>query len=99
VPVQPAGRTGLFSKPEAQLFGKTYSWLVDYGWSDTGYGERPVPADDEIFAGYVRVYGLTPQRAQAVRARLTALKASVPSAERPVNLVSFLHPELSLAGP
>jgi DNA helicase II / ATP-dependent DNA helicase PcrA len=25
IPVQPAGRTGLFARPEAQLFGKTYA--------------------------------------------------------------------------
>jgi len=29
VPAQPAGRTGLFARPEAQMFGKTYAWLVD----------------------------------------------------------------------
>ncbi len=98
VPVQPAGRTGLFSRPEAQLFGKTYSWLVDYGWSDTGYGERPVPADDEIFAAYADVYSLTPQRAQAVCARLTALKASVPSEAQPVNLVGDFYELLAELG-
>lgn len=98
VPVQPAGRTGLFSKPEALLFGKTYSWLVDYGWSDTGYGERPVPTDDEIFASYASVYGLNPQYAHAVRGRLTALKVSVPSEERPVNLVGDFYELLAQLG-
>ena len=33
VPVQPGGRTGLFERPEARLFGKTYAWLVDHEWS------------------------------------------------------------------
>jgi DNA helicase II / ATP-dependent DNA helicase PcrA len=28
VPVQPAGRTGMFARPEARLFGKTYAWLA-----------------------------------------------------------------------
>jgi len=43
VPVQPAGRTGLFARPEAQLFGKTYAWLVDHGWSQDPYswGRNP----------------------------------------------------------
>jgi DNA helicase II / ATP-dependent DNA helicase PcrA len=67
VPVQPAGRTGLFTRPEAQLFGKTYAWLAGHGWSPERYGWRTVPTNQEIFAGYGDLYDLDPARKQAVR--------------------------------
>lgn len=98
VPVQPSGRTGLFTRPEAQLFGRTYAWLVNYGWSDSGYGERPIPADDEIFTGYIDSYDLDPEHTATVIRRLTALKGSVPSIERPVNLVGDFYELLAELG-
>ncbi len=98
VPVQPAGRTGLFARPEAQLFGKTYAWLVDHTWSPEPYGWGEVPDDDEIFAGYGSLYDLDPGRGTVVRDRLTALKASVPSEDRPVNLVSDFYDLLADLG-
>ena len=54
VPVQPAGRTGLFAQPEAQLFGKTYAWLVDHSWSSEPCAWGEIPADDEVFDGLPR---------------------------------------------
>lgn len=98
IPVQPAGRTGLFTRPEAQLFGQTYAWLVNFAWSPESYGPREVPADADIFAGYEAVYRLTPDRAHAVRARLLALKDSVTSDERPVNLVADFYELLADLG-
>jgi DNA helicase II / ATP-dependent DNA helicase PcrA len=98
VPVQPGGRTGLFTRPEAQLFGQTYAWLVNYGWSYSGYGERPIPTDDEIFTGYINTYDLDPERAAVVRAHLITLKATVPSEERPVNLVGDFYELLADLG-
>jgi DNA helicase II / ATP-dependent DNA helicase PcrA len=91
VPVQPAGRTGLFARPEAQLFGKTCAWLVDHAWSPALYSLGDVPTDEEVFAGYDNVYHLDPQRRRAVRERLSALKKRVPSDERPVNLVGEFY--------
>jgi DNA helicase-2/ATP-dependent DNA helicase PcrA len=98
VPVQPAGRTGLFSRPEARLFGMTYAWLTDYGWSDTNRGQRQSPTDDEVFTGYRDIYDLSPFQAAAVRARLAALKASVPRNDRPVNLVGDFYELLAELG-
>jgi DNA helicase-2/ATP-dependent DNA helicase PcrA len=34
VPVQPGGRTNLFLRPEASLFGKTLCWLADIEWRE-----------------------------------------------------------------
>ncbi|MGH3265474.1 MAG: PD-(D/E)XK nuclease family protein, partial [Trebonia sp.] len=98
VPVQPAGRTGLFSRPEAKLFGMTYAWLAGFGWSDERYGQRRTPTDAEVFAGYAGAYGLSAGTADIVRARLTALKASVPSGEHPVNLIGDFYELLADLG-
>ena len=98
VPVQPAGRTGLFARPEAQLFGKTYAWLVGHGWSPDPYSWGEVPGDEEIFGEYDDLYKLDPGRSQVIRNRLSALKASVPSDERPVNLVGDFYELLADIG-
>jgi DNA helicase-2/ATP-dependent DNA helicase PcrA len=91
VPVQPAGRTGLFTRPEAQMFGKTYAWLVDHRWSAEPYSWGEIPADDEIFSGYRALYGLDDLQEKRVRERLLARKVSVPSEERPANLVADFY--------
>jgi DNA helicase-2/ATP-dependent DNA helicase PcrA len=98
VPVQPAGRTGLFARPEAQLFGKTYAWLAGFSWSPDPYGWGEVPTDDDVFTGYDSLYGLDAGYRRAVRERLCALKASVPSDERPVNLVGDFYDLLADLG-
>ncbi len=91
LPVQPAGRTGLFTRPEAQMFGKTYAWLVDHRWSSEPYAWGEVPTDDEVFDGYRDLYGLDDLQDKHVRERLEALKASVPSEDRPVSLVADFY--------
>jgi DNA helicase II / ATP-dependent DNA helicase PcrA len=88
VPVQPAGRTGLFARPEAQMFGKTYAWLVDHRWSSEPHAWGEIPADDEVFDGYRDLYGLDDVQEKHVRERLLVLKASVPSEDRPVSLAA-----------
>jgi DNA helicase-2/ATP-dependent DNA helicase PcrA len=88
VPVQPAGRTGLFARPEAQMFGKTYAWLVDHRWSSGPRAWGEVLTDDEVFDGYRDLYGLDDAGGKLVRERLLALKDSVPSKDRPVSLVA-----------
>jgi DNA helicase-2/ATP-dependent DNA helicase PcrA len=98
VPVQPAGRTGLFARSEAQLFGKTYAWLVDHSWSPDPYTWGEVPAAEEVFAEYDNLYHLDLGRSQAVRERLAVLKASVARDERPVNLVSDFYELLADLG-
>jgi DNA helicase II / ATP-dependent DNA helicase PcrA len=98
VPVQPAGRTGLFTRPEARLFGKTYAWLVDHSWNPEPYGWGEKPTDEEVFAEYDDLYGLDPRRSLTVRERLTALKAGVPNEDRPVNLVGDFYDLLADLG-
>jgi DNA helicase II / ATP-dependent DNA helicase PcrA len=98
VPVQPAGRTGLFARPEALLFGKTYAWLVDHRWTPEPYGLGAVPGDEEILADYRDTYSLYRGSVRRVRERLLAWKANVPSADRPVNLVADFYELLADLG-
>jgi DNA helicase-2/ATP-dependent DNA helicase PcrA len=98
VPVQPAGRTGLFARPEALLFGKTYAWLVDHNWTPEPRGLGAVPTDEEILADFRDIYGLDRGQARRVRDRLLAWKASVPSADRPANLVADFYELLADLG-
>ena len=39
IPVQPAGRTGLFTERDAQAFGRTFAYLADHEWRSKQYGE------------------------------------------------------------
>ena len=98
VPVQPAGRTGLFNRAEAQLFGKTYAWLAGHSWSPEPYSWGEVPGDDEILSEYRDLYELTEDSARAVRTRLLALRASVSSDAMPVNLVADFYELLADIG-
>ena len=91
VPVQPGGRTGLFERPEARLFGKTYAWLVDHQWSPESYGWGSVPSDHEVFSEYDTLYQLDGWRGRAARKRLAACKANVSGSDRPVNLVGDFY--------
>jgi DNA helicase-2/ATP-dependent DNA helicase PcrA len=98
VPVQPGGRTGLFERPEARLFGKTYAWLVDHQWTPEQYGWGSTPSDQEIFSEYDALYALDIPHRRAARERLLAWKANVESTERPVDLVGDFHELLADLG-
>jgi DNA helicase-2/ATP-dependent DNA helicase PcrA len=98
VPVQPAGRTGLFTRHEANLFGQTYAWLADHSWSREPYVWGDVPTDEEVFAGYADIYDLNAAHSEAARNRLLALKMSVNSDDKPVNLVSDFYELLADLG-
>jgi DNA helicase II / ATP-dependent DNA helicase PcrA len=98
VPVQPAGRTGLFAKAEAQMFGKTYVWLVDHRWPSESRTRGEAPTDDEVSDGYRDLYGLDNLQEKRVRERLLALKASVPSEDRPVSLIADFYELLGYLG-
>jgi DNA helicase-2/ATP-dependent DNA helicase PcrA len=88
IPAQSAGRTNLFSQPEADLFGRTVCWLSDFNWRVGNYGfeEEPVTLDD-LVARHTSIYRLTAARAANVRRRLEAWKDSVDDETSPANLV------------
>jgi DNA helicase-2/ATP-dependent DNA helicase PcrA len=100
VPVQPGGRTLLFSTPEADLFGRTMCWLVGHKWRSGQFnwgGEDEVDLGD-LLARYRALYGLDDRRARRVRQRLLAWKDSVTDASGPANLVRDFYALLNDLG-
>src|SRR6266540_3502251 len=68
IPLQPGGRTFLFTQEDADLFGRTICWLAGYNWRVGHYGwnEEPVTLDD-LLARYTARFGLDRSRRAAVR--------------------------------
>lgn len=97
VPVQPGGRTALFDQPEAELFGRTVCWLVDYEWRVSRYGWQSEPVDDgALLRGFADLYDLAPAEVGEVEVRLRRWKAEVDDERRPANLVRDYYEVLSL---
>lgn len=100
VPVQPGGRTLLFSTPEADLFGRTMCWLVGHKWRAGQFnwgGEEDVDLGD-LLARYRVLYDLDDRRARRVRQRLLAWKESVTDDSGPANLIRDFYALLSDLG-
>ncbi|MGR7026353.1 ATP-dependent helicase [Geodermatophilus sp. URMC 62] len=88
VPVQPGGRSGLFDRPEAEVLGKTYCWLVDHDYRKAGFGNQSEPVtEDDLIRGYTRTFGLTASTAGAIRRLLGQWKEAVEQQTRRVDLV------------
>lgn len=100
VPVQPGGRTLLFSTPEADLFGRTMCWLVGHKWRSGQFnwgGEEGVDLGD-LLARYRALYDLDDRRARRVRRRLLTWKDSVTDAAAPANLIRDFYALLNDLG-
>lgn len=87
VPVQPASRTGLFLEADAQLFGRTFSFLADHDWRPQPYGGGSKVDLDDLVDEYTNQFGLDSVGRRRIRKRLTDWKAIVPNEDRPANLV------------
>lgn len=99
VPVQPGGRTSLFMQPEADVFGRTLCWLVDYEWRIGTYGWTTEAVTlDALMREYGGQFGLDPKRKKAVRARLIDWKSRVDSDKAPANLVGEYYELLGELG-
>ena len=88
IPVQPGGRTNLFIQDDADLFGRTTSWLVDFDWrvGQYGWANQSVTLDD-LVGRYEALYKLSSKQAERVRPQLMQWKAKVDDESRPANLV------------
>ena len=97
IPVQPGGRTNLFLQDDADLFGRTTSWLVDHGWriGQFGWGDEPVTLDD-LVKRYQTQFALSPKQAASVGQQLSLWKAKVLDENRPANLVKEFYELLGL---
>ena len=98
IPVQPAGRTGLFTEPDAQTFGRTFAYFADHEWRPERYGESfPVTLKD-LVRDYADRFQLDTGRRNAVRKRLTQWKAEAEDPTKPADLVGDYYDLLSDCG-
>jgi DNA helicase II / ATP-dependent DNA helicase PcrA len=99
-PVQPGGRTLLFSTPEADLFGRVVCWLVGHKWRAGQYSwgqEENVDLGD-LLARHRSLYELDDARVRRVRGRLLTWKESVTDASAPSNLIRDFYALLNDLG-
>ena len=90
IPVQPAGRTGLFDQPEARAFGKAFAWLVDNDWR-TGFAQSQPVEEASLLDEFERAFGLSPFMRKRLAKALRELKALVPKENRTANLVGEFY--------
>lgn len=90
IPVQPAGRTGLFDQPEAEVFGKTFIWLTDGQWRKRYQPSETIEIVD-LLNQFERVFKLNRTQKKDLKDLLTQLKKVVPSDRRSANLVGEMY--------
>ncbi len=99
VPVQPAGRTGLFDRAEAEVLGKTYCWLVDFDYRPAGFGvQSQAVTEDDLVAGYALAFGLASGVGSQVRQLLRQWKNAVTQESRRVDLVRDFYELVDVLG-
>jgi DNA helicase-2/ATP-dependent DNA helicase PcrA len=98
IPVQPAGRTGLFREPDAQLFGRTFAYLAGNEWRATEYGPPESVALPGLVDDYGRRFGLDRGRLERVKAHLKAWKSEVSAESRPADLIGDYYDLLGDCG-
>jgi len=90
IPVQSAGRTGLFDQVEAKVLGRTICWLTDQEWRDP-YGPPARIIDAALLDEYETVFGITPTVRHRLAQALNQWKALVPRTNRTANLVGEFY--------
>ena len=96
IPVQPNGRTGLFSQPEAVLLGKAFCWLRDVEWR-MGRGVAPVTVTDEaLLTDFCDLFALSVRQRKALWKHLEEWKAATSKTDRRANLVGEYYQLLDL---
>lgn len=98
IPVQPAGRTGLFHEPEAQLFGRTFAFLAGHEWRAATYGRGEEVLLDNLIEEYSRKFDLDSYKRKQVAKKLSAWKAEVTTSSEPADLVGDYYDLLTNCG-
>jgi DNA helicase-2/ATP-dependent DNA helicase PcrA len=96
IPVQPAGRTGLFEQPEAAVFGATYAWLGEIDWAPGRFIKRERIQIDDLIADYAATFDLTPAEQADLRAYLFNRKSKIRETDFNVSLVGDFYDLLGL---
>jgi DNA helicase-2/ATP-dependent DNA helicase PcrA len=97
IPVQPAGRVGLFTQPDAEILGKTWVWLVDHEWAEQYKSSVPI-TDHDVFKGLEYVFDLSRSELNGVKKYLKELKKKVPESKFSADLVGEFYDLLNLLG-
>ena len=98
IPVQPAGRTGLFTEPDAQIFGRTFAYLADNEWRSERYGQSVPVTLNDLVGDYTNGFRLDAGARSAVRKRLRAWKAEAEGPTKPADLVGNYYDLLADCG-
>ncbi len=98
IPVQPAGRTGLFREPDAQLFGRTFAYLADHEWRPEVYRGGENVTLSGLVNEYSTLYALTAASAYRVDEQLKSWKLEVSAATRPADLIGDYYDLLAACG-
>lgn len=97
VPVNCAGRTGLFMQPEVALFGEVFAWFVEGDWRDQRFGSTRPASLDNIVSGLSRHFGRG-EELPGLRKYLTDWKAYQLRGLRTVSLVDDFYALLAFLG-
>jgi len=98
VPAQPAGRTGLFKRPEAQLFGRTCAFLAGLEWREQSWGRGSTDTPESLTAAYRRRFGLSAAETEPVRSHLVWWQTGAQAGSQPANLVRDYYNLLRYCG-
>lgn len=96
IPVQAGGRSGLFTQPEPQVFGATYTWISDVEWTAAKYGQRQLVTLERLLDDYAAVFDLPDAKRPALAAHLKAWKAKALSSEFNESLVRDFYELMDL---
>lgn len=96
IPVEPGGRSRLFERPEAALFGATYAWIAGTDWRAGRYTARGPVDFADLKTGYKDFFELTDDELGVVVAHLFRWKDKIPERDFDVSLVGDFYKLLAL---
>jgi len=99
IPVQPAGRTGLFVTDDAKRFGRTFAFIAGHDWRPEpyGWGGETVTLEG-LVDDYTAGFDLDAAGRRRVRDRLQRWRAESLAPTGPANLVGDYYELLSDCG-
>jgi len=97
IPVQPGGRTGLFTQPEAEVLGQTFAWMTDIDWRGP-YGPGAAVDEYSLLDRYQDAFGLDGPGRNRLRRFLREWRDAVPRKDRTADLVGELYELFAILG-
>lgn len=98
IPVQPGGRTGLFTQPEANAFGSTFAWCSGIEWAPARFQTRVAIQLADLLDLYEETFDLTPEQRPTLEGHLIAWKQAANASEFNEDLVGDFYELLGLLG-